>query len=139
MEATPFLDRARPPRPAELSRALGTSSALWKELERGLAADLGPLQRAWTYSGKAHGWSLRLAKGKRAVVYLLPRGGGFLAAFALGEKACAAARESSLSSAVLAAIEDAPRYAEGRGVRLLVRGKKDAAQVRALAAIKLAH
>jgi hypothetical protein len=40
---------------------------------------------------------------------------------------------------VLDIIERAPRYAEGRGVRLDVRTRKDIENVTALAAIKMAN
>jgi hypothetical protein len=39
---------------------------------------------------------------------------------------------------MLSLIEAAPRYAEGRGVRIPVRTAKDVKSIRALAAIKLA-
>jgi hypothetical protein len=40
---------------------------------------------------------------------------------------------------MMAAIDGAPRYAEGRGVRIPVRTKRDAEAVARLAAIKLAR
>ena len=89
-------------------------------------------------AGARFGWSLRLKRGKRVIVYMTPGTGQFLALFALGEKACAAAREAGLPACVVALIADAPKYAEGRGVRIPVRTKKDAAAIRALASIKLA-
>jgi hypothetical protein len=65
--------------------------------------------------------------------------GHFRAGFALGEKACRAAGESGLPAKVLEVIEHAPRFAEGRGVWLEVRSRKDVADVLRLAAVKLAN
>jgi hypothetical protein len=70
---------------------------------------------------------------------MTPRKGSFGAAFALGEKAVGAARESGLPAAAMKVIDDAPKYAEGRGVRLEVRAAKDLAVVEKIAAIKMAN
>jgi hypothetical protein len=51
----------------------------------------------------------------------------------------AAARQSDLSKTTLKLLDEAPRYAEGTGVRLIVKATKDLASVRKLAAIKLAN
>lgn len=139
MDVNPFLDRARPPEPAELTRALGRAMERWQRLRERLDAEVGTLTERWSYSGASYGWSLRLLRGKRAALYLLPRERGFLAAFALGEKACAAARAAGLREALLARVEGAPRYPEGRAVRFEVRTARDEADVLALTVLKLAH
>jgi hypothetical protein len=64
---------------------------------------------------------MRLGRGKRAVVYMIPRKDHLLASFALGEKVCAAAREAGLPASVPSMRAEAPKYAEGRGVRIPVR------------------
>jgi hypothetical protein len=69
---------------------------------------------------------------------MIPCPGHFLAAFALGEKACLAARRSGLPAPVLEVIDRAPRYPEGRGVWLEVRTRKDLENVKKLATIKMA-
>jgi hypothetical protein len=71
------------------------------------------------------------------VVYLAPRRGHFTASFALGEKACAAAKQAGLPASILSIIDDAPRYAEGRGVRIPVHTARDLAGVVTLAALKM--
>jgi hypothetical protein len=89
--------------------------------------------------GQEHRLGLRLKKGTRVIVYLTPRAGKFLASIALGERAVAAARERGLPGPALAAIDAAPRYAEGRGVRLVVSTADDVKTVRQLAAAKFAN
>ena len=80
----------------------------------------------------------RLKHNKRTIVYMTPCRRFFLAGFALGEKAVKAARESTVPAPILAAIEAAPKYAEGRGVRIEVRNKKTLEGVVRLALIKMA-
>ena len=127
------------PDPREIAAVLGPSRALWERLVAGLIGQLGPLSDHWGFSRATGRWWLRLKRNQRTVVYLVPVPGHFQAAFALGEKACRAAKASGLPSSVLAAIDAAPMYPEGRGVRLEVRSARDVGAVEALAALKMAH
>jgi hypothetical protein len=139
MALSAFDDKSAPPSDRAIRKTLGSTSDLWFDLKKSLRARCGPLDEDWNFSGKAYGWSLRVKRGKRAIVYMTPCQEYFLASFALGEKACrAAARTEGCSPSVLALIEKAPRYAEGRGVRIPVRAGEDLDSVVTLAAIKLA-
>jgi len=134
-----FDDKARPPRPVELKETLGRSSALWDRLKEHLASEYPPLTEKWMFSGAKWGWSLQLKHKKRAILYMTPCVKHFLAGFALGEKAVKAAHASDVSDSVLALIDSAPRYVEGRGVRIEVRTKKDLEDVKRLAVVKMAN
>ena len=138
MSPSAFLDRGSPPSEQELEVVLGRSSSLWAELRTDLASDFAPLSEKWSFSGKTHGWILRLQQKKRTVLYMVPCPGYFVASFALGEKAYQTAHASRLPARVLEILQHAPKYPEGRGVRLEVRVGKDLSNVEALAAIKMA-
>ena len=139
MALSAFDDRSREPQAEELGEVLGRAGARWRELVEHLAAEYEPLDADWTFAGANWGWSLRLKRKKRAILYLTPRERHFLAGFALGEKAVAAAHGSGLPDPVLEIIDGARKYAEGRAVRLEVRTKKDVEVVRKLAAVKMAN
>jgi hypothetical protein len=130
-------DKARKPGEKELAATLGAARALWDDLERQVQEDCGPLAQQWHHAGERYGWSLRLRDKKRVVVYLTPGQGCFLAGLVLGERAVAGARNSGLPRPVLALIEAARPYAEGRGIRIEVRDRKALAAVRKLVALKL--
>jgi len=132
-------DKAHPPTGRTLQAVLGRATALWDDLKADLQTAHGPLDEEWTFAGAAYGWSMRLRKRKRALVYLTPCRSHFLASFALGEKACRAAHAGGLPESILDAIEQAPKYAEGRGVRIPVRSRKDLAGIRRLVDIKAAN
>ena len=136
MALSAFEDKKAPPDEQSLAATLGRVSGLWRQLVESLQAEHGPLREEWHFSGTRFGWSFRLKQPKRVLVYLTPCRGHFLASFALGERACAEARMAGLPASVLALIDAAPRYAEGRGVRIPVRRKSDVEAVRQLAAIK---
>jgi len=57
--------------------------------------------------------------------------------FALGEKAVLAARRSGLPARLVRIIDEAPKYPEGPGVQLHIKGPRDIPAVRKLAVIKL--
>jgi hypothetical protein len=138
MSPSAFLDRGSPPSERALEAVLGKGIGLWVALRAHLTSEFAPLSEKWSFSGKSHGWILQLRQKQRTVLYMVPCPGYFVASFALGEKACSAARGSGLPTRVLEIIQHAPKYSEGRGVRLEVRNKKDLATVEALALIKMA-
>jgi hypothetical protein len=133
-----FIGRTTLPTTQELSAALGSTAAEWKQLVDWLAEE-GVADQEWKSSAAKYGWSLRLKRKKRTIIYLAPCNGCFRVSFVLGDRAVAAARESDLPMAVLKLLDEAPRYAEGTGLRLLVKGPKDLAPIRKLALIKLAN
>jgi len=132
-----FLNQTKKPTDDELSAALGPSRALWDQLLAEMAGELDVTIQDWnSYSPKA-GWSLRLKREKRTILYLSPCRGSFRAAFALGDKAVEAARRSRLPKRALRIIDEAKRYAEGTGVRIDVNRPPDIAVVKKLAVLKL--
>jgi hypothetical protein len=133
-----FIGKTTKPTEAEIAAALGATAALWKQLV-GWMAEQGVAESEWnSYSPKA-GWALRLKVKKRNIVYLGPCDGCFRAAFVLGDRAVAAAWKSDLAKGTLKLLDEAPRYAEGTGVRLMVKTAKDLAAIRKLALIKMAN
>ena len=139
MALSAFTDKSRPPGEAELAATLGRAAAAWRELEAIVTRECAPIAAEWGFTSASTGWGLRLKHGKRVLLYLTPQAGAFLASFALGEKAVAAAREAKLPARVLAVVDDAPRYAEGRGVRFEVRASALVKPIAKLVAIKHAH
>lgn len=133
-----FTGHAAAPSDEDLAEVLGPAKSLWDNLAEALAARPGANVREWnSYSPKA-GWALRLRKQKRAIVYLSPGRGGFLASFALGEKAMAAAR-GRLPERVHPLLDNARHYAEGAAVRVEVRTAADTEIVQVLAEAKAAN
>jgi hypothetical protein len=131
----------KPDRPTvdEVYAALGSSANVWKQLVDELAQEHDVNLQEWKSISPKYGWSLRLKLKKRTIVHLSPCNGCFRVLFILGDRAVKAARQGNLSKSVVQMIEDAPRYTEGTGVRLMVNGAKDLDPIRKLVAIKLAN
>ena len=133
-----FIGKTTKPTETEVAAALGSTAALWKQLVDWMA-EQGVGESEWNSSGAKYGWALKLKLKKRTIVYLGPCNGCFRVAFVLGDRAVAAARKSDLAKGTLKLLDEAPRYAEGTGVRLMVKAAKDLAAIRKLALIKLAN
>lgn len=127
------------PTPTTIADALGAVASVWVGVKDGLCREFPPLEKVWAFAGAKFGWSLRLKRGKRVIVYLTPYREHFIASFVLGEKACAAARSGDLPQPILKLIAEAPKYSEGRGIRIQVRTAKEANVIRKLVGIKLAN
>ena len=132
-------DKSRKPDRTTLLETLGRSGTLWETLVDHLKAEYQPVSEEWNFSGAKYGWSYRAKRKKRTILYLIPCKKHFLAAFVLGEKAVKVSHESDLPKDMLAKIDGARKYAEGRGVRFEVRNKKDLESIKKLAAIKMAN
>ena len=139
MALSAFDDKSNQPTPDELAQVLGKSHSLWNELQKEVCSLFSPALVEWGYASKSTGWGMRIKTEKRVIIYMTPCRGYFLASFALGEKAVRAARDAKLPAKILSAIDAAPKYAEGRGVRIEVRTKADVKAIAKLVAIKLAN
>ena len=133
-----FIGRKDLPSGAEITAALGPSADLWNQLLEWMA-EQGVSIQDWQSISPKYGWAVRLKIKKRTIVYLGPCTGCFRASLVLGDRAIAVARQSELSQATLKLLDEAPRYAEGTGVRLMVKTAKDLVSVRKLALIEIAN
>jgi len=134
-----FIGKAERPTEQELAAALGPSKTHWDHLLAELAQQHELVTHEWNCYSRKAGWSLRLKRQKRNIVYLAPCEGSFRVAFILGDKAIAAARQSKLPKRVLQSIDEGQKYPEGTGVRIDVKGQRDLAGIARLAAIKIAN
>jgi hypothetical protein len=111
---------------------------VWDQLLAHLAEQHG-VEGEWkSYSRKA-GWSFRATRRGRAIVWLRPDHRAFTVAFIMGDRAMRVVRQSGWPKRIRAAIENAPKYPEGTGIRLQVKSSTDIRAQTKLAAIKLAN
>ena len=132
-----FGDKASQPSPSELTKALGPAAPPWSALIGHIRLSYPRAVEQWNFASAKFGWSLRLKQADRVILYLIPQAGRFLVGVVLGAKAVAAAQSAGLPANVLTAIAEAPRYAEGTGIRLPVQSESDLAAIQTLAALKM--
>ncbi len=113
---------------------LGPAQAVWQAWLEELAGIYGANLTEWKAYSKKVPPSLRVLKGKRTIVWMSVREGCFWASYILGEKAVKAAPEE-----LAPLLDEAPKYPEGRGVRVEVKSGAELPLLRRLTALKLAH
>ncbi|MFI5120960.1 MAG: DUF3788 family protein [Thermoanaerobaculia bacterium] len=139
MALSAFADKAHRPTDDDLRSVLDRAHEAWARLIELVTARIDQILPVWGFTSDVTGWGLRLKRKGRVILYMTPRKGHFLVSFALGEKAVADARGRKLPASLLKAIDAAPRYPEGRGVRLEVRQTREVSALATLARIKSDH
>lgn len=133
-----FIGEKKQPTVVQVTDALGPAAHAWQALID-WAQEQGITGQEWSSVSPKYGWALRLKAKKRNIVYLGPCRDCFRASFVLGARAVEAARASELPEPVLQALNEAPCYAEGTGLRLLVQSADDLPAIRKLVEVKLAN
>ena len=139
MALSAFGKNDRPPGESDLRATLGKAHPAWDGLRALVAERLGPITELWAFTSATTGWGLRLRHKDRVILYMTPQQNRFLVSFVLGEQAVAVAQDARLPAWVLSAITEAPRYAEGRGVRVTVTSRRQISSLVALAQVKKQH
>lgn len=134
-----FIGRTAVPADEDLSDALGSTRPLWDQVLSVLASQFGLSEWEWNSYSPKYGWSVRVKKGKRNILYLSPCRSCFRVAFVLGGKAVKAARETKVPARVMKLIDSGKQYPEGLGIYLEVKSSRDLSPIQTLTALKLAH
>lgn len=139
MKPNAFIGKTKAPTETELTSALGKAKLTWDQLVAALEEELGVNIREWNSYSPKYGWSLRLKRKSRTVVWLSPFNGAFQVGFILGAKAMQAAKAARLPQRIVKIMQEAPKYPEGTGVRIITKTAKSIPAIKTLATIKLAN
>jgi hypothetical protein len=135
-----FTDKNREPNESDLLPGIGNESLMrWNELANYAALACKGTCPEWSFGGDKYGWSFRIKDKKRAIIYLLPRDGFFKAAFVFGDRACEAIFKSSVSELFKKELQEARKYAEGRGIRIPIMNDEYMNDIKELIRIKVMH
>ena len=132
-----FTDKTAKPTDRDLLDKLGSKFELWKQIHNMVLSKYPGGIAEWNYPGKKYGWSFRIKDKKRAIIYLLPRDSYFKVAFVFGDKAVEEIKDSWISNNIKTEIGEAPKYAEGRGIRIDVKDDLILSDIGLLIDIKL--
>ena len=120
-----FDDPKRRPTSSDIESELGRSWSAWHTLTSWLSEHFSPLTDEWRFTGEQWGWSWRIKRKKRTIIYLLPCRKYFRVTLILGDKAVKKALQSPLPDSLVKEISLAKKYPEGRVLRFEIRSKKD--------------
>jgi len=132
-----FIDKTIIPTDKDLVEKLGSKYKLWQQIHDLVLIKCPNGLAEWSYSGLKYGWSFRIKDKKRAIIYLLPRDQYFKVAFVFGDKAVSKIMESEISNDIKTEINQATKYAEGRGIRIDVKNNSVIFDIEHLIDIKL--
>jgi hypothetical protein len=138
MDHSIFMDKSAEPTNKDLKSTLGEDYALWNEIRDRVIQLVPDGVEEWNFPGKKYGWSFRIKDKRRAIVYLLPREGEFMAAFVFGQKAYDAIMQSDIAEQIKSDLTSARVYAEGRGIRISVADRSKLGDIFKLIDHKLA-
>jgi len=132
-----FQDKTILPTDKDLVDNLGDTCNLWKHIHDFVLTKYPKGLAEWNYPGKKYGWSFRIKDKKRAIIYFLPRENYFKVAFVFGQKATDTVLNSDISSDIKTELEQARKYAEGRGIVIEVKNDLILPDIKRLIQIKL--
>lgn len=132
-----FVGKKTRPSPKELATELGPSNELWQLLIAEITEQCGITEQEWNSPSPKYGWSLRLKRKKRNILYLGPCHRSFRVALVLGDKAMKAAHTLQVAPAIAKIIKEAPHYPEGSAIRFEIRSAADLDAVKQLARVKV--
>ena len=136
-EISIFRDKAIKPTDKDLAEKLDTTYDLWKRIHDFVLSKYPNGLAEWNCPGKKSGWSFRIKDKKRAIIYFLPRDKYFKVAFVFGQKATDSVLSSDISPDIKTELEQATKYAEGRGIRIDVKNDLILPDIKRLIEIKL--
>lgn len=115
-----FADKTTEPQDKELEIALGSTYPLFEEIFKYLENTHKDIRPEWKQYSKKMGWQLKLLKGKRNIMFVVPSHGYFIAAFIFGDKAVAQVMESNLPEVIKTELQDTKKYMEGRVINITI-------------------
>ena len=132
-----FPDKAVEPTDKDVQEKLGSKYLLWKRICDLVLEKYPDGFSEWNFPGKKYGWSFRIKDRRRAIIYFLPRDQHFMVAFVFGDKAVKEVMDSKISNKIKEDLNNARKYAEGRGVSIEVNDELTISDIERLIEIKL--
>lgn len=120
MPVSYFEDKSIEPSDKALEVALGPVYRLFEEIFRHLVDTYEDIRPEWKHYGKKMGWQLKLFKGKRNLLFIVPFDKSFIVYFSFGDKAVQQVMESGLPDEIKTELQNAKKYMEGRGINISI-------------------
>ena len=118
---------------------LGANYAHLENLRRFLKEEIGDTIEEWKYYGQKLGWTLKTFLKKRNLFFIGMYEGYFNIAFVFGDKAVNRVFDSDVDPSLKKELEEARKYAEGRGIRIKVDNPDCLDDIEELIKIKVSH
>lgn len=137
MSASIFSDKTQVPDEVMLSAALGKTKTYLDKICDFIETETGHLTREWKHYGQKSGWLLKLLSKKRNMMFVIPENGCFTVGFVFGDRAVNAVMNSNLNEPIKNDLQNARKYAEGRGISLVIKDSSEMETILRLIRIKV--
>lgn len=137
MESSVFTDKFNKPDTNLLAMALGEKLGLWEAIKKQILDKYGNTTEEWKFYSAKYGWTLKTLLKKRNLFFFTPLDGYFRISFVFGDKAVATVEQSDLPDEIKTELRNARKYAEGRGLVIVVKNQADVQNVKKLIDIKV--
>ena len=132
-----FNDKMRQPNNRKLATTLGPAFKYWIQIKNQLETAHGELVEEWKFYNEKSGWTLKLLHQKRNLFFFTPCDKHFRLSFVFGDRAVSAVEKSGLPQQWISELTNARKYAEGRGLRIKIKSRKDIDHIIELVRIKI--
>ena len=139
MDNSIFMDLTKTPKNADLEIPLGSTYQVWREIRNFVFEKYPAAIEEWHISVKKYGWGFRIKDKKRAIIYLSPREGFFIAAMVFGQKGTDQILNSGISNEIKEELMKSKVYIERRVIRIEVRDQRLLKDIKKLVEIKIAN
>ena len=116
---------------------LGTNYAHLESIRQFIDDEIGATTREWKFYGKKYGWNLKTFLKKRNLFFIIIYDGYFSIGFVFGEKAVKSVLDSDIDPSLKKELEEARKYAEGRGLAIQVDNADCLKDIKQLVRIKV--
>lgn len=114
MATSYFEDKTKEPQDSEFETVLGSTYPLFENMFKYLVDTYEDIRPEWKHYGKKIGWLLKIFKGKRNILFVVPYEKKFTITFTFGDKAVQQVMESDVSDEIKTDLQNAKKYMEGR-------------------------
>jgi len=116
-----FINNTTEPNDNELEVALGPAYSKFEEIFKYLVDTYKEeIRPEWKQYSKKMGWQLKIFKGKRNILFIVPFKNSFIVYFVFGDKAVQQVMESDLPEDIKTELQNARKYMEGRGINISI-------------------
>ena len=137
MEISVFTDKSIQPDNDLLAQALGENGIFWQTIKQHIKEKHGDTKEEWKLYSAKYGWTLKTLLKKRNLFFFTPLDKYFRIGFAFGDKAVAAVEQSDIPDNIKTELKNARKYAEGRGIAIVVKNQEIVENVKKLIDIKI--
>lgn len=121
MTESAFHEKNVTPDEVQIREKLNQAYPSLLELRETVKKIVGETVEEWKFYGPKNGWILKTFLKKRNLFFIIIYEDFFRASFVFGEKTVSKILESDISESLKKELSEAKKYAEGRGVSMIVK------------------